>query len=100
MWIFRANVPRKANHLSKSARSLTERRRGSSPLDGRFSADVALARSIGECGEALQQAAFGPKRKSCGAAYRDVRLHGLGQHDFTTSHGCAICRRAITSTLA
>src|ERR1019366_8744878 len=61
--IFRTNVPRKSNHLSKAARSLTERRRGSSPLDGGFSADVALARSIGERGEALQQAAFGPKRE-------------------------------------
>ena len=100
MSIFRANVARKSNHLSKSACSLTERRRGSSPLDGSFSADVALARSIGECGEALQQAAFGPKRESCGTAYRDVQLHGLGQHDFTSGHGCAICRRVITSTLA
>src|SRR5438477_2606500 len=37
--IFRANVPRKSNHLAKPARSLTERRCRPSPLDGGFSAD-------------------------------------------------------------
>ncbi len=66
--IFRTNVPRKSNHLSKSARSLTERRCGYRPLDGGFSADIALARSIGERGEALQQATFGPKREPGSAA--------------------------------
>ena len=51
--IFRTNVSRKSNHLSKSARSLTEGRCGSRPLNGGVRGDVALARSIGERGEAL-----------------------------------------------
>jgi hypothetical protein len=78
MWIFRTNVPRKSNHLAKPARSLSERLCRSSPLDGGFRADVVLARRIGERGKALQQAAFGPKRESRGAAYSNVRFHGLG----------------------
>ena len=100
VWIFRTDVPRKSNHLAKPARSLRQRRCRSSPLDGGFRADVVLARRIGERGKALQQAAFGPKCESRGSAYGDVRFHGLGQHDFTSGHGCAICRRVTTSTLA
>src|ERR1035438_2311284 len=100
MWIFRANVPRKSNHLAKPARSLTERRCRSSPLDGGLLADVVLARRIGERGEALQQASFGPECESRGAAYSNVRLHRLSQHDFTSGQGCVICRKLTTSTLA
>jgi hypothetical protein len=76
--VFRTNVSGKSNHLSKPARSLTERRRRSSPLNGGFSADVLLARRVGKRGETLQQAAFGPKRESRGAAYSDVPLDALG----------------------
>src|SRR5688572_26285468 len=40
------------------------------------------------------------KGESHGTAHRQIRLHVCGQHDFTSGHGCAICRKATTSILA
>ncbi len=37
--------------------------------------------------------------ESHGAAHREIPFHVLGQHGFTSGHGCAICRRATTSIL-
>ena len=98
--VFGTDVPRKSDHLAKPASSRRQQWCRSSPLDGGFRANVVFARRFGERCKAVQQAAFGPECESRGPAHGHVRLHGLGQHDFTSGHGCATCRRVTTSTLA
>jgi hypothetical protein len=76
-WILGSDVAAESNHLTKSAGTLIDRLRQSSPLDCNIGANVVFPSFIREDGKSSQEAALAFKLEPASTAHSQVGLHSF-----------------------
>src|SRR6516162_3080073 len=98
--ILGAKISGEPDNHSEPAGTLRYRRCQSCPLDGHTGRNVVLLSRLGERSKALQKRPFAPQRETSRPANGQIGLDSSGQHGYASGQGCAICRKALMSTLA
>src|SRR6516225_3928181 len=98
--ILGAKISGESDNHSEPTGTLRNRRCQSRPLDGDTGRNVVLLSRLGERSETFQKRTFAPQRETSCPANGQIGLDGSGQHGYASGQGCAICRKALMSTLA